>query len=128
MSLGVCPKCGHRILGNGRYLLEPLHTKELRCTRCSSLLEQRTRLLPSVIGIALLLLFVGYEVRQGPQPSVEVPFLLGIAVILAVFMLIKAALSTSSPLGGSGPTRRRRPVAGGGSGSRSPWTKGWTQR
>ena len=92
MSLRTCPKCNRPVLTYGRYLTEALYMRDHRCPFCSSALGLKHRSLQLIISLAGPLLIMAFSFGRHQGPGREIPFGLGIAAIVAFFLILKAVM------------------------------------
>lgn len=89
MSLRACPNCGRSVLSYGRYLLEPLHTRDYRCVECKSELCLKNRILLNAVSLVLLVFAVLLAFRNDSDSGKTIPLWLAVILLLVFALLVK---------------------------------------
>lgn len=92
MSLRYCPKCSRQTMTYFRYLLGGVGRQTHQCPNCKAVLRIGGRFrLPAVYAAAAALYFLVRAVSRRFFPNQELPFYVGIALILCLIALLAAA-------------------------------------
>ena len=94
MSLRTCPKCNHRVLTFGRFLLESMSLRKLQCPGCKAALSLAFgySFLPLIIVAAIFMFGTRPLLKTLLPTSSGIPFGVAVALILVFFILFKGII------------------------------------